>query len=135
MSAVYPTFREQLLSWALNANPPAGLLFYVIGVDSGYTYNAAHNDLADVPGASITIPEVALASVTITGGVVDADNVSLSGLDTADSLDALIIYMKDGAAASYLAAYIDESADGSIPQTIDSTLGLISWNASGIFRA
>jgi hypothetical protein len=135
MSAVYPKFREQLLSWALNANPPAGLAFYVVGVDSTYVYDAAHNDLADVGSGPVTIAEQALTSVTITNGVVDAANVSVTGLDTADSLDALVVYLKDGAAASYLAAYIDESVDGSIPQGIDATQGVISWAVGGIFRA
>lgn len=134
MSAVYPKFREKLLSWALNANAPAGLAFYAIGVDSSYAYNAAHVNLGNVPGGSIVIVEQALASVTITDGVVDADNVSVAGLDTTDVLDALLVYAKDGAAASYLAAYIDDSVDGSIPQDIDSTSAQIKWNAAGIFR-
>jgi hypothetical protein len=134
MSAVYPKYREQLIAWALAANAPAGLLFYVIGVDATYVYDAAHNDLADVPGAAISIPEQALVSVTYVNGIVDADNVNVTGLDTADDLDAFIIYLKSGGGATYLAAYIDESSDGSVPQAIDSTKGVISWHASGIFR-
>lgn len=135
MSAVYPKFRESLLSWALNANPPAGLAFYMIGVDSSYVYDAAHNDLADIAGGDIVMPEHALDSVTIVNGIVDAADESYTGLTIGHELDAVIIYMKDGAAASYLAAYIDESSDGSIPQTFDSTSGEVRWHASGIFRA
>ena len=132
MSAVYPKYREKLVDWALNQSAPAGLDFYVIGVDATYVYDAAHNDLADVTG--ITIAEQPLANLTFTNGIIDADDISVEGLDISDDLDALIIYLKDGAAASYLAAYIDESADGSIPQGIDSTQGVISWHSGGIFR-
>jgi hypothetical protein len=135
MSAVYPKFREKLLEWPLTDTVPAGLAFYCIAVDSSYTYDPAHNDLADVTGGSIVVSEQALASVTYVNGILDAANVNLTGLDIADTFDAVIVYMKDGGGTSYLAAYIDESTDGSVPQPIDSTKGVISWNDSGIFRA
>lgn len=134
MSAVYPKFREQLLSWALNGAVPVGLTFKVIGVRSTYVYGAAHNDIADVDPAFICIPEASLSGVTILNGVVDATDADVSGADPPDALDALIIYLSNGV-ATYLAAYLDGSTDASIPGAIDSTTGTIRWNASGIFKA
>lgn len=131
---VYPKFAEKLLSWAINANAPAGLDFYFIVVDSSYIYDDSHTSLAAVGGGSIIVPETALAGVTITNGVVDATDVTLTGLTIGQTFDATIVYMKDGLGSSYLAAYLDESDDGSVPQTLGSTEGVIRWSDFGIFQ-
>lgn len=134
MSAVYPKFRESLVGWALNGNPPAGLAFYALGVDADYVYDAAHNDLADIPGGAIVMPEHLLDNVTYVNGIINADDELWTGLTLSETLDAVVIYMKDGAAASYLAAYIDESVDGSVPQLITATTGTVRFHSNGIFR-
>ena len=134
MSAVYPKFREKLIEWALMDTVPAGLAFYMIGVDTDYTYDAAHNDLADVPAGAIIAPEHALDAVTYVNGIVDAADEAYTGLTLTDNLDAAIIYLKDAALNSYLAAYIDESSDGSMPAVLSSTSATFRWNASGIFK-
>jgi hypothetical protein len=134
MSAVYPNFREQLIDWAINQSAPAGLAFYVIGVDSSYVYSAAHVDLVDVIGGSIQASEQPILNVTYVDGIINGDDVEFSGLTLAEEITALIVYLKDGIGDSYLAAYIDESTNASLPATIGTSTGLLSWNASGIFR-
>jgi len=131
MSAVYPLFREQLVSWMLNADAPAGIAFYCVGVDSTYTYSAAHSQLVDIGVSPIQIPEQALATVTYAGGVLDAADVELTGLTPGDGLDAVIIYVKWGA-GNRLVAYLDESLDASIPTTISNSEGRIRFGTGGI---
>lgn len=133
-SAVYPKFGEKLLEWALNQTAPAGLAFYVIAVDETYVPDNAHENLANIPGGAIQVPETALANVTIVDGIVNADDVDFSGVTIGERLQAAVIYAKDGGGNSYLAAYIDESSDGSIPQDFATTQGRLVWNAVGIFK-
>lgn len=135
MTAIYPKFRQQLLSWALAANAPAGLTFHVVGVDAGYTYNAAHTSLADIPAGATVSPETQLTSVTVVDGVVDAADVEWDAVLTAgETITGLVVYLKSGAGATYLAAFFDTSTDASLPQLIESTTGFVRWNAAGIFK-
>lgn len=135
MTAIYPKFRQQLLTWALNASAPAGLAFYVVGVKSTYVYDPAHTGLGNIPAGGICAPETALANVTIVDGVIDADDVYWDTVLTAGvTIDGLIVYLKDGGGNSFLAAYFDTSSDGSLPQLIESTSGFIRWDGQGIFK-
>lgn len=134
MAAVYPKIREQLISWALNQNAPAGLAFYVLGVDTDYTYNAAHVNLSSVAvGARIT-SEKLLTNVTYVNGVLDADDQRWTDLTPGDTLRGFVVYLKSGGGDTWLVCYLDTSIDGSIPQTIESTIGDIIFNASGICK-
>lgn len=134
MSAVYPKFREQLISWALNQNAPAGLAFYAIGVDTDYVYNAAHVNLSSVASAAIVAGELALTGVTYVNGILDANDVEWTGLTPGDTLDGFIIYAKSGGGDSWLVCYIDGASDASIPQVIPGTTGKLKFNASGICK-
>lgn len=134
MSAVYPKIREQLISWAMNQNAPAGLTFYAIGVDTDYTYSAAHVNLSSVAGAAIIAGEKALSGVTYVNGILDANDVEWTNLVNGDVLDGFIVYLKSGGGDSWLVCYIDSSADSSIPQTIAGSTGSLRFNASGICK-
>lgn len=134
MSGIYNPIREQLISWAINADAPAGLDFYVIGVDASYTFSASHNDLTDVGAGPVVATEHLLDNVTYVNGVLDADDETWTDLVPTEVMDAAIIYLKDGASATYLVCYIDQSPDGSVPQTIDSSTGTMRWSDSGICK-
>lgn len=134
MSAVYPKIREQLISWAMNQNAPAGLTFYAIGLDTDYTYSAAHVNLASVPVGSRITSEKLLTGVTYVNGILNADDVTWTDMTPGDVLDAFVIYLKSGGGDSFLVCYIDGSTDGSIPQNIESTTGQLIFNASGICK-
>lgn len=133
MSAVYPLIRQQLVSWAVNANAPAGLQFYAIGVTSDYVYNSAHNDLADIDGGDICLPEKLLTSVTYVNGILDAADPAWTGLTPGATIDAVVIYMKSGG-SSFLVAYLDDTVDTSLPALIDSSSVTITFNAAGICK-
>lgn len=134
MSAVYPLIRQQLISWALNANAPAGLAFYALGVDASYVYSAAHNDLADIAGASIVADLHLLDSVTYVNGILDAADEEWTDLVLTETFDAVIVLLRATDLSSFLVCYIDSSTDGSVPQTVGSTSGLVRWNVAGICK-
>lgn len=134
MSAVYPKSKELLLEYFLAGTTPSSVTFCAIGVNNTYTYNASHQTLVSVPGGSITAPEAELESVSIlTGGILDADDVLFGDLDNGDEIVATIIYAKWGG-GNLLFAYIDESTDDSLPQTVTGNQAQINWNTSGIFK-
>lgn len=133
MSAIYPLARENLLDWALNNSGPASVgLLYMIGVTSGYAFNAAHADLADVPGGDICIAEVELANSTIAAGVIDGDDIALTGLTPGPTLDALIIYARWPTGESQLIFYIDSDSDASLPLELTTSKLTINWPLAGI---
>lgn len=134
MAAVYPKIREQLISWALNQNAPAGLAFYVMGVDADYTYNAAHVNLTSVPAGARITSEKLLTGVTYVNGILDADDQRWIDMTPGDVIRGFVIYLKSGGGDTWLVCYLDTSIDGSIPQTVDSTIGDIIFNASGICK-
>ena len=132
MSAIYPKARENLLDWALNGGGPAAPgSVCVIGVTSSYIYSDTHVDLADIPIGDICIAEQILAGVTIVGGLLDATDLSLSGITTGPTLDALIVYFK-WAGSEQLLFYIDSTTDSSLPQVLTTDKLNIAWAPSGI---
>lgn len=133
MSAVYPTARENFLTWLLSgAGAPVGAAnICVIGVKDTYVYSAAHAVLAAVAGVDIVIPEVVLTGVTLTGGVIDAADLALTGVTPGPTLDAYVVYAK-WAAATQLLFYIDTATDSTLPQILTTAKLNVEWSASGI---
>lgn len=133
MSDVYPKGIETLIGWAMLANPPTNIVARVVGVNATYVYNAAHNDLADLGANTVTGLEP-LVGFTYVDGVIDAADTDLPGLTPTNVFDAAVVFFNWTlpAPGSLLIAYIDQSADGSVPQIIDSSAGVIRWSASGI---
>jgi hypothetical protein len=73
-----------------------------------------------------------IGSKTFTNGVFDGADVTFTAV-TGSSVEALIIYVDTGVAAtSPLVAYIDTSVTG-LPVTPNGGNIAITWNASGIF--
>jgi hypothetical protein len=95
-----------------------------------YTVNlATHDYLDDVPSGARVAVSGALTSKTVTGGVADAADVTLSAV-TGDPSEALVIYKHTGTdSTSRLIAYIDGLSVTPNGGPID-----IQWNASGIFK-
>lgn len=129
-NAIYPKYKEALLDGSANIDLNDGTVKVAL-VDTGtYTYNSAHdfyNDLSGVVGTPQTI-----ANTTVTNGVFDGDNVTFATV-TGNTVEALVIYIDTGdAATSRLVAYIDSSVTG-LPVTPNGGDITISWNASGIF--
>ena len=105
-NVLYPKAKEDFLAGNLNMSSNT-ITLALIDTDI-YTYNAAHEDRADIPNTSV-VAEANLASKTITSGVFDAADVTFTTV-TGANCEALILFHQDpqaGNAASRLIAYID----------------------------
>lgn len=76
---------------------------------ASYTVNIdVHDNLDDVPGGARVGTAVAIASKTNTLGVMDCADFSFTGLTSAPTIEALVIYKHTGTeSTSTLIAYID----------------------------
>ena len=103
----------------------------VAAIDTGvYTFSQAHDFFDDVSGVVDTPVEI--ATPTVTGKTIDGGNVTFPGM-TGVSVEALIIYMDTGVAAtSPLVAYIDTNVTG-LPITPSGADVTLTWDAAGIF--
>lgn len=130
-NAIYPKYKEALLDGLANIDINDGTVKVAL-IDTGvYTYNAAHDFYDDVTGV-VGTPQT-IANTTVTDGLFDGDNVTFTAV-TGNSVEALIIYIDTGSAAtSRLVAYIDTSVTG-LPVTPNGGDISITWNASGIFQ-
>jgi hypothetical protein len=101
-------------------------------VDTGvYTYNAADQFYTSVSSAVVGTPQT-IGSKTFTNGVFDGADATFTAV-TGASIEALVLYVDTGTAAtSPLVAYIDTSVTG-LPVTPNGGDISITWNASGIF--
>lgn len=101
----------------------------VLGIDTAAeTYNAADQFHANITGAAIIFTSGALAGKTTTGGVFDANDITVTAI-TGATIEALVLYKDTGASAtSPLIAWFDIATF-----TPNGSDGTIVWNASGIF--
>lgn len=130
-NALYPKWKEQLLQFTTNNNLSAGTVKVAL-IDTGtYTYNATHQFWSSASAAAVGTPQT-IGTKTFTNGTFDGDNVTFTAV-TGNSVEALILYVDTGSAAtSPLVAYIDTSVTG-LPVTPNGGDITVSWNASGIF--
>lgn len=90
----------------------------------GYTFSASHKFMSDITGAGGTLNGVsaALANKTVTGGVFDADDTSVTTTASASN-HSLLLYQSsavtggsDVASSSQrVIAYYDTASDSSLP--------------------
>lgn len=99
----------------------------VMGVDVGaYTFSAAHEYLADIPGASRIAAAVTLSGKDATNGALDANDVTFS-LVSGASIEALVIYKQGtGESDSPLIAYIDSGTG--LPITPNGGDIIVTWD-------
>lgn len=130
-NALYPLWKEQLLQFTANNNLSTGTVKVAL-IDTGtYTYSAAHQFYSSASAAAVGTPQT-IGSKTYTNGVFDGADVTFTAV-TGNSVEALIIYIDTGSAAtSPLVAYIDTSVTG-LPVTPNGGNISITFNASGIF--
>lgn len=131
-NALYPKWKEQLLQFTANNNLSAGTVKVAL-VDTGtYTYNSANQFYSSVSSAVVGTPQT-IATKTFTNGVFDGADVTFTAV-TGSSVEALVLYVDTGSAAtSPLVAFIDTSVTG-LPVTPNGGDISITWNASGIFQ-
>lgn len=111
-----------------------GSTIEAIMVDSGYTFSAAHTTLSDVPSAARHTNDggsaVALTLIdAASGGVLDANDISFTGLSSAPAYVAIIVYKRisAGDANTRLLLYIDTGTSG-LPTSAGATQVNIVWD-------
>lgn len=131
-NAVYPLYKQAVLKAEANVDLDGTVKAALI--DTGtYTYSALHDFYDDVSTGVVGTP-VTLTGVTVsTSGVVDAADVTFTGV-SGNTVEAIIIYIDTGTAAtSRLVTYLDTGFTG-LPVTPNGGDIVIAWNASGIFQ-
>jgi hypothetical protein len=103
---LYPTYKQKFLDGtAPNLTAVNIKIVLVDGAD--YTYNAAHDFLADITGAARVATSANLANKSITGAAFDSDPATFTGV-TGDPSEILVMYVDTGSdATSTLIAYYD----------------------------
>jgi hypothetical protein len=130
-NAIYPKYKEVILGAATNTNLLTGTVKVAL-VDTGtYTYNSADQFLTSLTGVVGTAQTIG-ATKSVTNGVFDGADVTYTAV-TGNSVEALVIYVDTGTAAtSPLVAYIDTGVTG-LPVSPNGGNISVTWNASGIF--
>jgi len=130
-NALYPKWKEQLLQFTANNNLSAGTVKVAL-IDTGtYTYSSSDQFGSSASAAAVGTPQT-IGSKTFTNGVFDGADVTFPSV-TGASVEALILYIDTGSAAtSPLVAYIDTGVTG-LPVTPNGGNIDTQWNASGIF--
>lgn len=127
----YPKFKEALLDGSTNTDLNDGDVRAILIDSADYTYSAAHDFLDDVPAGARVKVSTALQNTTVTSGLFDADDITLSAV-TGDVSEAVIIYVHTGTeSTSRLVLYIDSGVTG-LPATPSGGDIALAWNASGI---
>lgn len=128
-SVVYPKAKEAFLSGAIDLTTDN---IRVVCVDAAdYTYSALHDFLDDIPVAGRVGTSGNLASKTVTDGVFDAADITITSV-SGDQFEALVIYQDTGVeATSRLIAYIDTGTG--LPFTPSGGDITITWD-SGVNR-
>ena len=128
-SVVYPKFKEGLLqgTWNLSSAVVRAVL-----IDTGtYTYSAAHDNYNDLSGV-VGTESAAMDGKTFTNGTFDANNITFSAV-TGSTVEASILFVDTGnAATDALICFIDSASSG-LPVTPNGGDITVAWNASGIF--
>lgn len=78
----------------------------IILVSSAYTYSAADETTADLSGVLATSSQLQNVSISA-AGVLDFDDITLSGLDTGETAAAYVLAVS----GSYLIAFKDGAAE------------------------
>lgn len=132
-NAVFPKYKEALLTGSTNISLTSGTVKAVLVDLADYTYSAAHDFLDDIPsGARVGTPQT-IGSVTVTAGLFDGADITFPSV-TGDQAEAIVIYIDTGSeATSRLVAFLDTGVTG-LPVSPNSGNIGITWNASGILQ-
>lgn len=105
-NVLYPKAKEDFL--AANLNLVSNTITIALIDTDIYTFDSAHEDRDDIPNSAV-VSEVTLSNKTITSGVFDAEDATLTAV-TGANCEALIIYHTTGSnTTSRLIAYIDSA--------------------------
>jgi len=122
-NAVYPKAKETALTYLLSL----GVLKAVLVDTTAYTYSSAHQYMSSVPSGARVVTPITLSSVTNSSGVLNAANLSWTGLSGVPAVGAVLLYLDTGSdATSPVLAYID-TASG-LPTSANPTRVDVQWD-------
>jgi hypothetical protein len=127
-NALYPFGKAHLLGLATKVDLVADTIKLMIVDTVDIVWDNTDHYVSDLTGAGIVARSGALAGKTVTSGVFDANDVTLTAV-TGDSVEAVILYKDTGVdATSPLIGWWD------VPTyTPDGGDILVPFNASGLF--
>lgn len=132
-NAIYPLYKQALLDALANVDLNDGDVRVILIDAADYIFSTAHDFLDDVPAIARVATSGTMTNTTVTNGIFDADDVTLS-LVSGDQSEALLFYIHTGVeSTSRLVAYIDTGVTG-LPVTPNGGNINLIWNASGIFQ-
>lgn len=139
-NALFDTAREGFLAGEIDWDTAVIKYAWV----RGYTFNAAHKFVSDVTGAGgvLHVTSAALASKTITGGVADAADSTITSVSSNASNHFLLIFQSSAvtggadvaATAQRVIAYLDTGTN--LPLVPNGGDAVVSWDngANKIFK-
>ena len=103
-SAIYPKAKEALLSADIDLTADT---IKIALLTAAYTYSSSHQYRSSITAATVAT-STALSSVSVTNGVFDAADITLTAVTTGYTVTAIAIYKDTGSSATDpLIAYID----------------------------
>ena len=109
MNKLYPKGRQGFLGGDIAADTDA---IKVVLLDASYAYDAAHDFLDDIGAGARVATSANLTGKTITDGVFDADDVTLTAVPLGDTVTQVALFQSTGAdATSRLIAHFDTKSD------------------------
>lgn len=132
-NVIYYKYKEALMSAANNASLVDGNLKVSL-IDSDVTMFSADDEFySELANTSAILATDTLTNVTVTDGVLDADDVTFTTV-TGNQAEALLLWIDtQDENTSRLVAWMDTNIDG-LPITPDGTDIDIVWSSSGIFK-
>lgn len=123
-NVLYPKGKEKFMSGSLNM---ASDDIKAVLIDiADYTYNVSHEFLSSIAAAARVATSGNLSGKSITNGIFDADDITLSSVN-GDSIEAVVIYKDTGdAATSPLIVYIDSGTG--LPITPNNNAIVVQWD-------
>lgn len=133
-NAIYPKYKEALLAGSNNVSLTDESVVISLIDTAEITFSTSHEFYSDLDANGV-VATANLENVTVTNGVLDADDVSfLSVANTEDQSEALLIWVDTSDAnTSRLVAWLDTNVSG-LPITPDNSNVDVTWSTSGIFR-
>jgi hypothetical protein len=134
MNTLYTKGKQALLDGSV-AWTTSNIKVLLVDVAS-YTVNLTmHSTLSDVPSGARVATSPVLANRTAVDGIAEADDIVISAVTFAGTIDAMIVFDDTGnPATSKLLVYIDSDGSSVLPFTPNGGSVKIKWHSNGVFR-
>ena len=132
-NSLYTKAKQGLLDGSIDLDTDAIKAVFVDGAD--YTPNLSTNQyLSDIPSAGRVATSGALANKTVTDGVFDADDITLTSV-SGDQFEYIVLYKDTGAEGTSRLILLIDTATG-LPCTPNGSDITIQWSSGSdkIFR-